>query len=171
MARRIAPGLATASREPRGYAFEQWPGADAAGWQATVDRAREAILPVAAGAIHASDRDAGAIEAARSNAERAGVADDVALEVRPLSAIDPPSGRGWLITNPPYGVRVGESDALRNLYAALGRVARDRLPDWTVALLSANADLERHVGLRFTETLRTRNGGIPVRAVVAAIGG
>lgn len=171
MARRIAPGLASATYEPRGYAFEQWPGADAAAWRATVERAREEILPAAPGAILGSDRDAGAIEAARSNAERAGVADDVALEVRPLSAIDPPSGRGWLVTNPPYGVRVGEADALRNLYAALGRVARDRLPHWTVALLSANPDLERHVGLRFAETLRTRNGGIPVRVVVAEVGG
>jgi len=121
--------------------------------------------------ILGSDRDAGAIEAAASNAARAGVGEDVRLEVRPLSAIEAPGGTGLLVANPPYGVRVGESDALRNLYAALGRVAREKLPGWTVALLSADRKLEGQVGLPFGEVFRTSNGGIPVRLVTAAVPG
>ena len=119
--------------------------------------------------ILGSDRDAGAIDAARANAARAGVGEDVAFDVRPLSAIEPPDGPGLLIANPPYGVRVGESDALRNLYAALGRTARQKCPGWTLALLSADRKLEGHVGLPFSESFRTSNGGIPVRLVTAAI--
>jgi putative N6-adenine-specific DNA methylase len=103
------------------------------------------VLPTAGVPIHASDRDAGAIEAAHGNAARAGVLPDLELAVLPLSGLEPPPGTGWLVTNPPYGVRVGESDALRNLYAALGRVARGRLPGWTVALLSAERSLEAQV--------------------------
>lgn len=169
IARRIAPGLAGAGGEPRHYAFQQWPHFDPAAWASVVERAVAKIRPAADVPIHGSDRDAGAIEASHSNAERAGVLSNLALEVRPLSAIEPPPGVGWLVSNPPYGVRVGESDALRNLYAALGRVARDKLPGWTVALLSAERSLEFQVKLRFTEALRTRNGGIPVRVVVGQV--
>jgi putative N6-adenine-specific DNA methylase len=94
------------------------------------------------------------------------VAEDVGFTVRPLSAVEPPPGPGWLVSNPPYGLRVGESDALRNLYAALGRTARAKLPGWTVALLSADRRLEGQTGIAFREAFRTSNGGIPVRLVV-----
>jgi putative N6-adenine-specific DNA methylase len=170
IARNVAPGLASAGREPRAFAFTAWPGFDADAWSRVVAEAREAERPSSA-AIQGSDRDAGAIDAARSNVERAGVGEDVSFEVRPLSAIEAPGGTGLLIANPPYGVRVGDSDALRNLYAALGRVAREKLPGWTVALLSADRKLEGQVGLPFGEVFRTSNGGIPVRLVTAPIPG
>ncbi|HEX2091118.1 MAG TPA: hypothetical protein VHG28_01905 [Longimicrobiaceae bacterium] len=166
LARRIAPGLANPEREPRHYAFREWPDFDARAWAEVVERASAEVLPAAGVPIHASDRDTGAIEAARANAERAGVPEDLTLDIRPLSATEPPPGPGWLVTNPPYGVRVGESGPLRNLYAALGRLARERLAGWTLALLSADRDLERQVKVRFEEAIRTKNGGIPVRLVV-----
>jgi putative N6-adenine-specific DNA methylase len=119
--------------------------------------------------IQASDRDAGATAAARANAERAGVAGDVEITTRPLSAVEPPPGPGWLVTNPPYGVRVGDVDRLRNLYAQLGKVARARCPEWTLALLSASRELERQVGMPFEEAFHTANGGIPVRLVVGQV--
>jgi putative N6-adenine-specific DNA methylase len=169
IARRIVPGLAGPGGEPRRYAFREWPGFDRALWTGVVQRAAAEILPAAGVPIHASDRDAGAIEAARGNAERAGVLPDLQLAARPLSGIERPPGVGWLVSNPPYGVRVGESEALRNLYAALGRVARGKLPGWTVVLLSAERSLESQVKVRFTESLRTRNGGIPVRVVVGQV--
>ncbi|HYW05338.1 MAG TPA: hypothetical protein VE913_00200 [Longimicrobium sp.] len=169
MARGIAPGLAGADRAPRRFAFERWPEHDAALWDGAVRRARAAILPAAPAPIRGSDRDAGAITAALANAERAGVVNDVEFRERPISAIEPPPGPGWMVSNPPYGVRVGESDALRNLYAQLGRVARERAPGWTMALLAAEPRLEAQVGVRFEPAFSTRNGGIPVRLVVGGV--
>ena len=166
-ARRIAPGLASAERSPRAFAFQRWPLFQAHVWDTVVTEAREQIQPRAAARIHASDRDAGAIAAATANAERAGVADDISFAVRPLTQADAPDGVGWLVTHPPYGVRGGETRALRDLFAALGRLARDRLPGWTVALLSADPRLEAQTGLALREVLATRNGGIAVRVVVA----
>lgn len=170
MARAIPPGLASADRRPRRFAFEEWPELDERAWRGVVEGARERIRERAGVAIQGSDRDAGAIEAAASNAARAGVEEDVALSVRALSAVEPPPGEGWLVTNPPYGVRVGESDRVRDLYAALGRVAREKLPGWTVALLSADRRLEGQVKIAFRQALATRNGGIPVRVVVGRAG-
>jgi putative N6-adenine-specific DNA methylase len=163
LARRIAPGLANPLLGPRRYAFEAWPAHDPAAWAAEVDRAREEVLPRSPAAIHGSDRDAGAVEAAHANAERAGVPDDLRIEHLPLSAAQPPEGTGLMLCNPPYGHRVGERAPLRNLYAALGRLSRERLHGWDVGILAADPVLIGHLGLPVEEALRTTNGGIPVR--------
>lgn len=163
LARRIAPG----SR--REFAFVQWPRFDGALWQRMLEAARERELPRAPAPIIASDRDAGAITAAAANAERAGVAADIEFSRRALSGITPPAVPGWLVTNPPYGVRVGDKKALRDLYAQLGNVARKSCAGWTVAMLSASAELERQTGLPLAVALKTRNGGVPVRLVTAAV--
>jgi putative N6-adenine-specific DNA methylase len=170
LARRIAPGLARRERQPRAYAFEQWPEFDPAGWERVVHRAAEAILPQSPAPIRASDRDEGAIESARANAVRAGLEEEVDLDVRALSAAEPPEPRSWLVTNPPYGHRVGELRSLRNLYATLGKLVRQKLPSGTVALLSADRRLDAQMGLQLAELLRTSNGGIPVRLLVARLG-
>ena len=158
LARRIPPGLY------RSFAFESWPDFDAALWARIRADAASRILP-GAPAIIGSDRDAGAIDAAKANAARAGVAMNTEFHHAPLSAMDARPGPGLLLTNPPYGARIGEEKALRNLYAQLGNVARTRLPEWRIALLGANPRLEGQVGVAFQEVWRTTNGGIPVHLV------
>lgn len=110
-----------------------------------------------------SDRDAGAVKSARANAERAGVSENVLLEARAISAVDFPAGAGWVVTNPPYGVRVGERRPLRNLYAQLGKTIRSRARGYTISLLSADTMLESALEIPLAEIFRARNGGIPVR--------
>lgn len=162
-ARRIAPGLG------RRFGILDWPGFDLSAWDALVAEARERVLPAAPAPIVGADRDAGAIEAARANAERAGVNADVELRHAALSALSPPGAAGALVSNPPYGDRVGDRRALRDLYARLGQIARERLDGWTLTLLLPAAPLERDTGLHFEERLRSNNGGLVVRAVTAEV--
>jgi putative N6-adenine-specific DNA methylase len=75
---------------------------------------------------------------------------------------------GLIVSNPPYGVRVGDRDRLRNLYAQLGNVIRAKAPGWRVALVSADQALERQTGLNLRPVLRTSNGGIRVRVMAVA---
>lgn len=164
IARNIAPGL------ERRFAFQQWPGFDAAAWQRMIDEARGRALSRAPAPIVASDRDAGAVQAATENAERAGVAADIEISERTVSEADYPQPPGWIVTNPPYGLRVGEPAPLRNLYAQLGRIVRERAPGYRVALLSADRSLESQLGLELREVFRATNGGIPVRLVVGGSG-
>ena len=163
LARRIAPGLG------RAFAFEAWPGFERTAWERLRDAARERELARAPAPIQASDRDAGAVAAAEGNAERAGVRADIEITRRALSAVAPPSELGWLVTNPPYGLRVGERRALRDLYAQLGNVARRSCAGWRVAMLSAHAELERQTGIAFSTAVRTRNGGVAVRIVTGEV--
>jgi putative N6-adenine-specific DNA methylase len=164
MARKIPPGL------ERKFAFLDWPGADVARWNALAAHARGQIIGRSPAAIAASDRDAGAIEAARSNAERAGVAGDIEFAVQAISAATPiGTGPGLLITNPPYGERVGDTKAIRNLYAQFGNVARAEFGGWDLAMLSANKALDGQTQIDFAERFKTSNGGIPVRLVIGLV--
>src|SRR5690606_10942172 len=164
MARRIAPGL------EREFAFQQWAQYDAAAWEEIRDEAASTVLRSAGVTIIASDRDAGAVAATLSNAERAGVAEDIDVRRCSISEMEPPpSASGWLVTNPPYGVRVSDSSRLFPLYSRLGDLLRDRCAGWSVVMLTADPRMERATKLSLSELFRTRNGGIPVRCMTARV--
>lgn len=164
IARDLAPG------RHRRFAFEQWPGFDAARWARLLADADARARPHAPASIEGSDRDAGAIAAASANAERAGVAADVRFVQRALSSLALSDEQpGWVVTNPPYGKRVGDSAALRDLWARLGDVLRVVAPGWRVALLGPDPALERQLRLPLSPALRTTNGGIPVRVLAGTV--
>jgi putative N6-adenine-specific DNA methylase len=136
MSRGIPPGAS------RPFAFFEWPEFEQIVWQRIRNRAMERISERAAAPIIACDRDAGAIRATTENASRAGVLEDLEIRRQAVSALERPAAEvGWLVTNPPYGVRVGDRTALRNLYARTGAVLRERFGGWHVGLLSAHAQL------------------------------
>ncbi|MEJ5308448.1 MAG: class I SAM-dependent RNA methyltransferase [Anaerolineae bacterium] len=155
-ARNIAPGKA------RNFAFMAWPDFAPDVWEATLAAAIAAERP-AAPPILASDRDAGAIRAAEANAARAGVAGDIAFTCRAVSAIAPPPEPGWIVANPPYGVRVSENKDLRNLYAQVGNVLRAHCPGWRVTFLCSDLALVRQTRLSVDTSRVWTNGGLRVR--------
>jgi putative N6-adenine-specific DNA methylase len=161
MARGIPPGAG------RDFAFERWPSYVPAVW----NHLRESIHQNygQTGVILASDRDDGVVKFARDNAARAGVENAIEFTTQAISHLNPPPGPGWIATNPPYGVRVGESAPLRNLYSQFGKILRQKAPGYLVCLLSADRRLERLTGIPFVTRLSTKNGGIPVRLVTGKV--
>ncbi|MEA2763085.1 MAG: putative N6-adenine-specific methylase, partial [Gemmatimonadaceae bacterium] len=124
IARKIAPGLR------RDFQFMQWPGFDEKRWKTILESARAAVTEFS-GEIIGSDRDAGAVQAAARNAERAGVSENVWFSREAVSgaiaALDDSARKtGWILSNPPYGVRVGEGADLRNVYAKLGSALKSK---------------------------------------------
>ncbi len=164
IARRMAPGRG------RSFAFWSWPSIDETMYGPIRERALEQELDASPVRIEGTDRDEGAIAAAKANADRANVADDIAFDARAISAMSAADPPGLVATNPPYGVRVGETDALRNLYARFGDVLRERRSGWSVAILAADPNLLRQTRLSLSDRLETRNGGISVRLSVGHIG-
>jgi putative N6-adenine-specific DNA methylase len=165
IARKIAPGCR------RDFAFFGWPQFDRAEWKVLLDQADNAVIDPIPASIQGSDRDAGAIAASRSNAERAGVLNDIEFTRCAMSAIEP-SGVGDVITNPPYGQRVADAGTrgdMRNLYAQFGKVLRDKCAGWRVAMLSSDVHWEYGTGLNFQPIARFSNGGIKVRFVQTSI--
>ncbi|MFN8581225.1 MAG: hypothetical protein U0163_09655 [Gemmatimonadaceae bacterium] len=160
-----------ASGRNRGFAFERWPDFEPAALAEARASAEAASLPRAPLPILASDRDQGAIGAATANAKRAGVDQDISFSRLAVSALEPPPGvaRGLVVTNPPYGVRVGDRDSLRDLFARFGSVLRERFVGWDVALLVADRRLESQLRLDLREVLAFSNGGIRVRLLAGHV--
>jgi putative N6-adenine-specific DNA methylase len=159
IARRIAPGL------KRNFQFMNWPGFDAERWNRILVDAQETVTAFS-GEILGSDRDAGAVQAASRNAARAGVAENVGFIAGAVSASigaidDSTRGSGWVLTNPPYGVRAGDTDDLRNLYAKLGSALKSK-PGWRLGILTSDSALVRQTRLPLRPRFSTSNGGIPV---------
>ena len=162
IARNISPG------GKRKFAFMDWPGYSTEMLDKKMDL-KETILSNDFPFIAASDRDAGAIEIAQSNARRAGFSDQIQFSCQAVSAIMPPSSPGWIVTNPPYGVRVSPNKDLRNLYAQLGKVLRLKCPHWHFAILCSDLSLLHQTGLHFQEPFLFNNGGIKVRFAIGIV--
>ncbi len=154
IAKAIPPGL------QRRFAFMDWPGFDKPLWDSLAAESRGQIR-VSQLAIHASDRDAGAIEMAAANAARVGVSGEIQFSCRAVSAIDELE-EGWVVTNPPYGLRVSSNKDLRNLYAQFGNVLRQKCRGSQVGILSSDLQLLRQVGLPLDTSQTFVNGGIKV---------
>lgn len=154
MARRMAPGMR------RRFAFEHTKLDAAAGVQEQRRAAEAEILPTLDTKFVGRDHNAGAIEAAEGNAERAGVAADVTLLSAELSEPWPELGAAHVVTNPPYGIRVGEASSVHNLYASVGEGVRaSGLP---FGIVIADRRFVRSLGLSLQPKLTTDHGGIKV---------
>lgn len=162
-AQNIAPGKA------RRFAWMTWPGFAPEVWEEVLAAAQAAERPAAVQLL-ASDRDTGAIQAAEANAARAGVAAEIAFAPQAVSAITPPPGPGWIVTNPPYGVRVSANHDLRNLYAQFGNVLRARCPGWRVTFLCSEVSLIRQTRLPLETPRVWTNGGLRVQVAQGVIG-
>ncbi len=138
------------------YAFHDWPSVG----PQPASRRGPARLKVG---IHGSDRDAGAVQASRDNARRAHVGDaitwsDVAFEERR----PPEGGRGLLIGNLPWGLRVSEGAQLTRVYSRWGEALRDRWSGWRAAFLVSDPRLlpRLHPGAQVVRTFS--EGGVRV---------
>lgn len=118
------------------------------------------------------ERDAGAVEAARANAARAGVGERVQFLERSLGddAIPPLIGDGAvLIGNPPWGQRTGDPTRLRNLYASFGNLAEKLPRPVRIGLVTNDNALAHATRLPLSRVLTTDHGGIKIGLWVGAL--
>ena len=155
----------------RRFTFMHWPGFDQNAWAHVLSESNLSRSSRVTSPIQASDRDAGAIDAAIANAERAGISQFIEFSCQAFSAIEPPHVPGWVVTNPPYGLRVSGSKDLRNLYAQFGNVLRAHCQGWQAAFLTSDESLAHQTRMTFSTTHRFINGGIQVKLYGGQIAG
>jgi putative N6-adenine-specific DNA methylase len=153
----LPPGL------NRRFAFMDWPNYDERLWLSIKDQIRSSPSSAIQPSLLASDRDAGAIKMAHENAQRAGVENLIEFKCQAVSSITPPESAGWVVTNPPYGLRISEGKDLRNLYAQFGNVLRMKCPGWQIAVLCNDPVLLGQMHLELDTSIGFENGGIAVR--------
>ena len=112
-----------------------------------------------------ADRDAGAIRRAKANSMSQGLDGICHFECQAISDARPPTeAPGLVISNPPYGGRIGERAQLQDLYAAFGSVMRRYFSGWRVALITSDAGLANATRLPFLPAGPVvSHGGIEIR--------
>jgi 23S rRNA (guanine2445-N2)-methyltransferase / 23S rRNA (guanine2069-N7)-methyltransferase len=161
IAANIAPGLLR-----RRFGFERWLQHDAAVWaelraEAEAARNLDALPP---GRCAGSDRDQTAIRAAIANANLAGLGNHLVFDRRDLAGLAPTKhGKGLVLVNPPYGVRIGELQELEALYALLGQKLLACFPGWDAGMIISDPGLGRAIGLRAYRSHTFFNGAIECR--------
>ena len=145
----------------RSFAFEKLAGFE----PDTVAALRESNPRETSVRVFGSDRNAGAIEMSRANAERAGVAEIASFTQAAISDLERPDcAPGLVMINPPYGGRIGNKKLLFGLYGAMGQRLKDHFQGWKVGIVTSDTSLARATGLPgLTNGAPIPHGGLKVR--------
>ncbi len=160
----IEAALLAAKLPPGGtrrFAFQQWPSFQRGTWASVQGEVKAAAQAGVVAQIEAYDRDQAAVDACKANAERAQVSDSVLIERKVVSHLGGHTGKGLIVSNPPYGKRVGDGD-LRALYKKFGAVMRQRRPQWGLAMVVADVKLARVADHRLAPVGGFGHGGMTV---------
>ncbi len=163
----VAPGLLR-----RRFGFEGWKQHDEEAWRgireaAEARRALDRLVPLQ---IRGYDRDPVVLRDAEANARTAGLADFIRFERHELAKLPAAAAASGLVAvNPPYGGRIGETEALQSLYATLGERLREGYRGWEAVVLTGNPALGRELRINARRTHRMMNGPIECRLLRLSI--
>ncbi len=159
MAADIAPGI----RRKR-WGFEAWLDHKPAVWKrikAEAEERRALGLARPQPVFRGSDLDQRALLAARSNAERAGVGEFIEWTVGDALDARPPAAQpGLVVSNPPYGERIGTDAEIIKLYSLFGTTLLQYFPGWRFGFFTARDDIAQRLGLRAEKINTLYNGAI-----------
>lgn len=168
MAADIAPGLLR-----HYFGFIGWQKHEPAVWKKLLTEAKQRRevgiknVPIIVG----YDQDPVAIKIAFENIERAGLHGKIHVEKRELDVFAPKAKEvpGLVVTNPPYGERLGEEQALQPLYLTLGNRLKEAFPGWRAAVFTGNPDLGKQMGLRAQKYYALFNGAIACKLLLFTV--
>ena len=156
IATRRAPGLM------RRFGFEKLKNFDAALWKKLQHEAETQIRPAPA-LISGSDNDRYMIRAAVANAQAAEVDTFIRFEVKDAQDSRPNGEGGILISNPPYGVRLAEVQALQALYPQLGAWLKQHYAGWLAGMFTGDRDMPKFMRLSPKRKIPLYNGNLDCR--------
>lgn len=157
MALNIAPG------SERRFGFEQLIRFDADQWQTVHDAARAQQRPLTPQPIFGRDLFGSSLDDARVNIAAAGLEGVIELKQGNVLEVPAPAAAGVMVTNPPYGVRIGEQSELAEFYPRLGDWLKRRCTGWRVYILSADMALPKLIRLHASRRTPLYNGALECR--------
>ncbi len=153
MAMNKAPGL------DREFDCQEWPNIPKEIWYRALTEARDLIKPVNEILIQGYDINSEAISMANYHARQAGVADAIHFQVRDVREISSRSKYGFIVTNPPYGQRIGEKKKNNRLYQDMGQAFK-KLDTWSFYIINADQEFEKYFGRKADKNRKLYNGGL-----------
>jgi len=164
MAVRKAPRI---HRKKGEFYFEWLKGFDRQLWRTTQDRVRAEKLEAPPAPIVASDIDASYVAMAQKSALKARVEKYMTFATRRFQDCEPCAERGLLVTNLPYGDRIGSREGdVRQLYEEVGDTLKQKFSGWRAAILAASESPHKAIGLRPSRTIALMNGSIPCKLLL-----
>lgn len=157
MALDIAPGLG------RNFGFEKLKNFQTGAWHRLRGEAESRRKPVEFANIYGADIDRKALSAATRNLDEAGLLDAVWLNQQDITEAQAPAPTGVLVTNPPYGVRIGEQEELAALYPKIGEVLKKNFAGWNAYFLTADLRLPKLMRLAASRKTPLYNGPLECR--------
>jgi len=151
----IAPGL------DRKFDFEEWEVFSKELVKAERVRARNSVKHDVKLRIMGSDIDKKSILIARDNLANLGLDDEITFFVKDMREVDIKNEYGVLITNPPYGIRMGDNDEVRQLYIDFGNKFRE-LDKWSIYVITSDEEFEHYFGRKSDRKRKLYNGRIKV---------
>ena len=158
LALELAPGL------NRSFLLEGWADFDPQLWEEEQKRAKQRerrnikIQPLLGCEI-----DVDTLNQAKHNIEAAGLAKLISVRQGDFRDLHLPKGEGIMVCNPPYGLRLGQEEDLRQLYSDLGKYVKEHASGWELWILSGNSLLTRSLGMKASRRFTVSNGGIDCR--------
>ncbi len=153
----IAPGLG------RSFGFERTSDFDPGLWASVREAAMQARTLDRKLSIHGSDLHYREVEYAKENLRSAGLSDAVQIKQASATDLRPPAAEGVLVTNPPYGERIGEKDDLAALYPKLGDWMKQHFAGWRCYYFTGDPDLPKGIRLKASRRTPLFNGAIECR--------
>ena len=154
MAANIAPGM------HRSFTSNTWSNlVPKSIWNDVIEEANDVIDTDVETHLQGYDIDDKVLKIARDNAARAGVADLVHFQNRDVADLSHAKKYGFIITNPPYGERLEEKEALPQIYTALGN-AFNKLDDWSAYVITPYEEIEKDFNKKATKKRKLYNGMI-----------
>ncbi len=152
MAANMAPGIS------RSFLAETWTHfLPETCWSDAREEAQDMLDLTAETRLQGYDIDKEVIDAARANAERAGVGHLIHFQQRPVSQLSHSGKYGFIVTNPPYGERLEDREAVEKLYQTLGERFAE-LDTWSMYLISGYPDTEKAIGRKAAKNRKIYNG-------------
>ncbi len=155
IARNIAPGIS------RSFACEEWDAIPGKLWKEERKAAFELIDNECSPKIFGLDINPAAIEAAKANAEAAGVEDCIRFAAADVAAMRTKSLGGVIVTNPPYGERIGDKQGIEKIYEAYRGFFREN-PTWSLFVVTADKSIEKKLERQADRRRKLYNGRMEV---------
>ncbi len=149
----IAPGI------KRNFSAERWENISESVWKQERERARDLEKRECDFFAYGSDIDPQAIEIAKVNAHRAGVADNVQFLQADIRNFSPVTERGTVICNPPYGERLLDINEAEKLYCEMGKVFVQQ-KGWSYSIICPSETFEKSFGRKADKRRKLYNGMI-----------
>jgi putative N6-adenine-specific DNA methylase len=155
--------LDRAAGRNRDFAFTKLARFDASAWERELERAKKSEKPLGRLPIFGSDLHGRSLGHAVLNLREAGLEDAVVLKQVNLLDLSAPAASGMIVTNPPYGVRLGERSDLAQFYPQLGDALKKKFADWTAFIFSGDPELAKAIRLHPSRKTVLFNGALECR--------